>query len=92
MAGREVGPILTEMLDALDGIEAATAGKTLQDFQDDWLLKHGVQRGIEIISEAARHLPDELLDHAPEVPWKQTSATCYGTNITRSRIPLSGQS
>lgn len=71
MAGRKVGPILTEMLDALDGIEAATAGKTLQDFQDDWLLKHGVQRGIEIISEAARHLPDELLDHAPEIPWKQ---------------------
>lgn len=71
MAGRKVGPILAEILEALDGIEAATSGKTLQDFQDNWLLKHGVQRGIEIISEAARHLPDELLDAAPEIPWKQ---------------------
>ncbi|GAA4111357.1 DUF86 domain-containing protein [Aminobacter aganoensis] len=71
MGQRKIGPILAEILDALDGIKAATADKTLQDFQDNWLLKHGVQRGIEIISEAARHLPDELLERAPDVPWKQ---------------------
>lgn len=59
------------MIYALDGIEAATAGKSLEDFREDWLLKHGVQRGIEIISEAARHIPDELLQAAPGVPWKQ---------------------
>ncbi|MBP1850062.1 HepT-like ribonuclease domain-containing protein [Rhizobium halophytocola] len=29
------------------------------------------QRALEIISQAARHLPDELLAHAPGVPWKQ---------------------
>lgn len=67
MSQRKIGPILAEILDALDGIEKATADKTLQDFQDNWLLKHGVQRGIEIISEAARHLPDELLERAPDV-------------------------
>ena len=31
----------------------------------------GVQRALEIISEASRHLPDELLLIAPEIPWKQ---------------------
>lgn len=71
MARRKIGPILTEILAALDGIEKATAGKTLLDFQADWLLKHGVERGIEIISEASRHLPDEILVTAPEIPWKQ---------------------
>jgi uncharacterized protein with HEPN domain len=71
MAPRKIRPILAEMIDALNGIAAATAGKSLEDFREDWLLKHGVQRGIEIISEAARHIPDELLHAAPDVPWKQ---------------------
>ena len=71
MAKRRVAPILAEIAEALDGIAAATAGKTLDDFSRDWLLRRGVERGIEIISEAARHLPEELVDLAPEIPWKQ---------------------
>jgi uncharacterized protein with HEPN domain len=71
MTPRKIGPILAEMIEALDGIEAATAGKTLEEFQADWLLKHGVQRGLEIISEASRHIPEGLLSLAPEVPWKR---------------------
>lgn len=35
------------------------------------MLKHGIQRGIEIISEAARHLPNELIAAEPDIPWKQ---------------------
>ena len=50
------------------------AGKSLEDFSGDWLLKHGVQRGIEIISEAARRVPPELLQERPEIPWKQVFA------------------
>ncbi|WP_352964838.1 hypothetical protein [Mesorhizobium sp. M1312] len=30
-----------------------------------------MERGIEIISEAARHIPDDLIALAPEIPWKQ---------------------
>jgi uncharacterized protein with HEPN domain len=71
MAPRKIRPVLAEIIEALDGIEAAMAGKTFEDFEADWLLKHGVQRGIEIISEASRHIPDDLLALAPEIPWKQ---------------------
>ena len=71
MAERRVEPILAEIADALDGIATATRDKTLEDFSSDWLLRRGVERGIEIISEAARHLPDDLLKIAPEIPWKQ---------------------
>jgi uncharacterized protein with HEPN domain len=71
MAVRRIEPILAEVIAALDGISSATAGKTLEDFHGDWLLRHGVERGIEIISEAARHIPDELTALAPEIPWKQ---------------------
>ncbi|RUT87709.1 DUF86 domain-containing protein [Mesorhizobium sp. USDA-HM6] len=71
MAPRRIKPILAEIVAALDGIDAATTGKTLEDFRSDWLLRHGVERGIEIISEAARHIPDDLTALAPEIPWKQ---------------------
>jgi uncharacterized protein with HEPN domain len=71
---RNIAVVLAEMLDAISGIENSVAGKTLADFEREWLLKHGVQRGIEIISEAARHLPPNLRDRHPEIPWKQVIA------------------
>lgn len=32
-----------------------------------------VERGIEIISEASRHLPDDLKARHPEIPWPKVS-------------------
>jgi len=57
---RVVGPALVAILEAIEGIETATCGKTIDDYKNEWLLRHGVQRGIEIISEAARRIPPEL--------------------------------
>jgi uncharacterized protein with HEPN domain len=68
---RKIGLVLQEILAAIEGIEAAIAGKTFADFQREWLLRHGIQRGIEIISEASRHIPAELLASRPEIPWDQ---------------------
>lgn len=71
MPARRIEPILAGIVDAPDGIAAATNGRTIEDFRSDWLLRCGVERGIEIISEASRHIPDDLLGEAPEIPWKQ---------------------
>jgi uncharacterized protein with HEPN domain len=68
---RLVRPALRAIVEAIDGIQTATHGKTLQDFGDDWLLRHGVQRGIEIISEAARRIQPELQATQPNIPWAQ---------------------
>lgn len=62
------------ILDAIEGIESSVAGKTLEQYANDWLLKHGVQRGIEIISEATRRVPSDLLETRPEIPWKRIIA------------------
>jgi uncharacterized protein with HEPN domain len=45
---RKARPVLNEILKAIEGIQNALAGKTFEDFELDWLLNHGVQRGIEI--------------------------------------------
>jgi uncharacterized protein with HEPN domain len=71
MVRRKVAPVLAEMLDAIEGIETHTAGKSLSDFEQNWLLKLAIQRALEIVSEVSRHIPDELLTIAPDVPWKQ---------------------
>jgi len=71
---KKVRPVLIQIQRAIEGIETAVAGKTLDEFKGDWLLKHGVERGIEIISEAARRIPDELLGAHPEIPWPKIKA------------------
>jgi uncharacterized protein with HEPN domain len=66
---REFRHALDDMLEAINGIQAAVHGKSLADYQRDWMLKHSVQRGIEIISEASRILPEEVKALRPEISW-----------------------
>ena len=40
------------------------------DRRKQWL----VERGIEIISEASRHLHDELKARHPQIPWSKVAA------------------
>jgi uncharacterized protein with HEPN domain len=68
---RLIRPALRAILEAIDGIDNATRGKSLDDYGADWLLRHGVQRGIEIVSEAARRVPPELQATQPQIPWAQ---------------------
>jgi uncharacterized protein with HEPN domain len=58
-----------DILEAMDGVTEATSGKTIEDYGASWLLRHGVQRGIEIFSEASRALPPEVTALEPAVPW-----------------------
>lgn len=71
---RDYRHALDDMLAALDGIAQATAGKSFETFRGDWLLKHGVERGIEINSEASRAIPDAVKALRPEIPWQQVRA------------------
>lgn len=68
---KRVEPVLLQILDAIVGIENAVQDRCYDDFQRDWLLNHGVQRGIEIISEASRRLPAELQQQHGDIPWRQ---------------------
>jgi hypothetical protein len=69
---------------AIEGIIEATNGKTFDEFRANWLLRHAVQRGIEIISEAARHMPQEALARHPEIPWpKVRGRQCPASRISK---------
>jgi uncharacterized protein with HEPN domain len=71
---REFRQFIDDMLEPIDGIQSALIGKSFDAYQKDWLLRLGTQRGIEIISEASRRLPDEAKAVRADIPWQRVSA------------------
>jgi uncharacterized protein with HEPN domain len=59
-----------DMLESIRGIEKALARKSLRDYERSWLLRSAVERGIEVISEASRHLGADLKARHKDVRWK----------------------
>lgn len=59
-----------DMLESIRGIEKAIAGKTLTHYKRSWVLRSALERGIEVISEASRHLPAEMKAEHDKVRWK----------------------
>jgi uncharacterized protein with HEPN domain len=49
------------------------ADVSLEAFENDWQRQWLVERGVEIISEASRHLPDDLKVRHPEIPWNKVA-------------------
>ena len=44
---------------------------SIEAFESDWERQWLVERGVEIISEASRHLTPELKARHPEIPWQK---------------------
>jgi uncharacterized protein with HEPN domain len=59
---------LTDIIEAVELIRSEMVGVTLQTFESDKRKRLLVERGVEIISEASRHLSDELKERHPEIP------------------------
>jgi uncharacterized protein with HEPN domain len=69
MMVREVRHFVNDISDAIAVIVTAVEGKTFEDFRNDIILRFALERAVEIISEASRHIPENLKASRPEVPW-----------------------
>jgi uncharacterized protein with HEPN domain len=65
---------LCDIIDNVDAIAAFTADLDFQAFRSDRKTVYAVVRALEIISEASRRLPDELLNRHPEIDWAAVAA------------------
>lgn len=65
---------LADIRDAIVGIQNAAVGADFDAFANDWTMQRAVERGLEIMSEASRHIPDDLKALAPDIPWRQIAA------------------
>jgi uncharacterized protein with HEPN domain len=48
---------LRHILDAISRIETLTAGRAFEDYSADWVMRDAVERNLERVSEASRHIP-----------------------------------
>ena len=62
-----------DMIEAIERIRQIVGETPLEAFEADWRGKWLVERGIEIISEASRHVPLEVKDRHPQIPWKKVA-------------------
>ena len=60
---------LLDILNAIRGVETALQGKSYEDYGASEVLQRAVERWLEIISEAARHVPEDMRARAPNIPW-----------------------
>jgi len=73
MTARIVSPRLADIVEAAKHVRSVLAGVSLEAFEQDWQKRWLVERGIEIISEASRHLPDDMKDQRAEIPWRKVA-------------------
>lgn len=62
---------LQDILTSINNIEEYVKGMTFNAFVRDDKTMHAVVRNFEIIGEAAKNMPPELITKYPDVPWKE---------------------
>jgi uncharacterized protein with HEPN domain len=73
MNARSLIPRLTDIIEAIERIQGVLKDISLETFEKDWQRQWLVERGVEIISEASRHLTDDLKARHPKIPWQKVA-------------------
>jgi uncharacterized protein with HEPN domain len=60
---------LLHIRDEIDGIVSALQSVGFEGYQGNYTLRRAAERALQIISEAAKALPSDLLAKFPEAPW-----------------------
>jgi len=65
---------ITDMLQSIEHITAYTQDITQSEFEADQKTIDAVLRNLEIIGEAARHVPENITTKSPDMPWDEMRA------------------
>ncbi|WP_292528088.1 HepT-like ribonuclease domain-containing protein [Methylocystis sp.] len=64
---------MADIIEAIEQVRHVLGDMPLEAFEAEWEKQWLVERGVEIISEAGHHLPDDLKIRNPEIPWKKVA-------------------
>jgi uncharacterized protein with HEPN domain len=73
MAEPSVAARLTDIIEAIQHIRSEMAEVSIDAFEADWRKRWLVERGVEIISEASRHLTEAFKARHPGIPWPKVA-------------------
>jgi uncharacterized protein with HEPN domain len=68
---REYRDYLNDILDAANDVASFIKSMSYKEFILDRKTLNAVIRSIEIIGEAARHIPKSIKDKSHDIPWKE---------------------
>lgn len=69
-AGHDLSDYLNDMLDAASEAERFVKGVSYDEFAANREKTLAVTKELEIIGEAAKHIPEDVRSRYPEMPWR----------------------
>jgi len=70
---RPASLLLYDILESIDKIEHYTRDVTFEHLMQDERTKDAILRNIQIIGEASKHIPDEIVMKYPDIDWSGIS-------------------
>lgn len=68
---RDIKLYIKDILKAINAIEEFVKYIGLEEFRKNDMVSSAVIRKFEIIGEASKHVPDEIRQRYPDIPWKE---------------------
>ncbi|MFU8861660.1 MAG: DUF86 domain-containing protein [Cyclonatronaceae bacterium] len=71
MSKRKPDVYLKDILESIEHIQRFLDGVSEDEFYENIEKQDAVLRRLEIIGEAVKHLPEEIREEHPDIPWRQ---------------------
>jgi uncharacterized protein with HEPN domain len=65
---------LSDILENIDNVAEMVENTDNHAYQSDIKLRRAIERCVEIISEASRHIPMQLKSDHPDQPWEEIAS------------------
>jgi uncharacterized protein with HEPN domain len=61
---------LLHILDEIEGVAVAVRGLSFEQYRESYVHRRAIERAVQIVSEATKSVPQDILSRHSDVPWK----------------------